>query len=216
MPVTDGYDNKGFVGGGQGGCQYQTGSFLWGIEGDWSSFSNSVNKAYNSSWHTDWESGYANRTNATSLSLDWDSLWSVRAKFGLITQSDFMLYGTVGIGGEKASYDYASRYNSNGCYDDCDGYWNHTHSISGSVGATPTGIVAGVGADWKIYNNWILGVLYLHYARVSNDCSSVQCRIRRLPGGSGHGRSRYLRRRRRGSGEPELPLQFRLPLTASS
>ena len=164
MPVTDGYDNKGFVGGGQGGCQYQTGSFLWGIEGDWSSFSNSVNKAYNSSWHTDWESGYANRTNATSLSLNKDLLWSVRAKFGLITQSDFMLYGTVGIGGEKASYDYASRYNSNGCYDDCDGYWNHTHSISGSVGATPTGIVAGVGADWKIYNNWILGVLYLHYA----------------------------------------------------
>jgi outer membrane immunogenic protein len=164
MPVTNGYDNKGFVGGGQGGCQYQTGSFLWGIEGDWSSFSNSVNKAYNSSWHTDWESGYANRSNVTSLSLNKDSLWSVRAKFGLITQSDFMLYGTLGIGGEKASYDYASRYNSNGCYDYCEGGWDRTHSISGSVGATPTGIVAGVGADWKIYNNWILGVLYLHYA----------------------------------------------------
>jgi opacity protein-like surface antigen len=78
-----------------------------------------------------------------------------------------MLYGTVGIGGEKASYNYASSYNSHGCRDGCyDSYdfWNRTTSISGSVGATPTGIVAGVGADWKIYNNWVLGVLYLHYA----------------------------------------------------
>ena len=49
MPITNGYDNKGFVGGGQGGCQYQTGSFLWGIEGDWSSFNNSVTKGYDSS-----------------------------------------------------------------------------------------------------------------------------------------------------------------------
>jgi outer membrane immunogenic protein len=164
MPITNGYDNKGFVGGGQGGCQYQTGSFLWGIEGDWSSFNNSVSKAYNSAWHRDWESGFADRSNETTLSLHKDSLWSVRAKFGLITQSDFMLYGTLGIGGEKVSYDYASSYNAHGCADLCDRTWNRTTAIGGSVGATPTGIVAGVGADWKIYNNWVLGVLYLHYA----------------------------------------------------
>jgi outer membrane immunogenic protein len=164
MPITDGYDNKGFVGGGQGGCQYQTGSFLWGIEGDWSSFSNTVSKAYTSNWFTDWESGYARRSSETTLSLQKDSLWSVRAKFGLITQSDFMLYGTVGVGGEKASFNYASTYNARGCAEECDITWNRTHSIAGSVGATPTGIVAGVGADWKIYNNWVLGVLYLHYA----------------------------------------------------
>jgi hypothetical protein len=35
------FDNKGFAGGGQTGCQLQTGTFLWGLEGDWSSFGNS-------------------------------------------------------------------------------------------------------------------------------------------------------------------------------
>jgi outer membrane immunogenic protein len=40
----DNFDNKGFVGGGQAGCQLQTGRFLWGLEGDWSSFSNSSSR----------------------------------------------------------------------------------------------------------------------------------------------------------------------------
>ena len=40
------FDNKGFAGGGQAGCQLQTGMFLWGLEGDWSSFSNSTQPEY--------------------------------------------------------------------------------------------------------------------------------------------------------------------------
>jgi outer membrane immunogenic protein len=40
------FDNKGFFGGGQAGCQLQTGTFLWGLEGDWSSFSNSSSRNF--------------------------------------------------------------------------------------------------------------------------------------------------------------------------
>jgi outer membrane immunogenic protein len=34
---TDNFSPKGFAGGAQGGCQLQTGNFLWGIEGDYAS-----------------------------------------------------------------------------------------------------------------------------------------------------------------------------------
>jgi outer membrane immunogenic protein len=175
-PVTSGWNNNGFVGGAQGGCQIQSGTFVWGVEGDWSSFSNSQSNGFNShskhSWdrgtYDEYSYGTAYRDSVTNLSVQKDSLWSVRAKFGIITSSDFMLYGTAGVGGERASFNYASTFTKHGFVynnDDCDPCtWNRPVSIAGSVGANPTGIVAGVGADYKVWGNWLLGVQYLHYA----------------------------------------------------
>jgi outer membrane immunogenic protein len=47
--LNESFDNKGFAGGGQAGCQLQTGMFLWGLEGDWSSFSNSSSRNFSKS-----------------------------------------------------------------------------------------------------------------------------------------------------------------------
>ena len=43
---TDQFSPKGFLGGFQGGCQLQTGQFLWGLEGDWDSFSHSDSRTW--------------------------------------------------------------------------------------------------------------------------------------------------------------------------
>jgi outer membrane immunogenic protein len=41
LPVTNGYDLNGFIGGFYGGCDYQFGAWVIGIEGDWSNLNKS-------------------------------------------------------------------------------------------------------------------------------------------------------------------------------
>ena len=43
---TDQFSPKGFLGGFQGGCQLQTGQFLWGLEGDWDSFKHTDSRSW--------------------------------------------------------------------------------------------------------------------------------------------------------------------------
>src|SRR5208282_1516179 len=94
------FDNKGFSGGGQVGCQLQTGTFLWGLEGDWSSFSNSSNKNVFSSF----SEGGTTVSSSVNQQVSYDSLWSVRGRFGGIFSDVYHLYVTAGIGGAKAHY----------------------------------------------------------------------------------------------------------------
>src|SRR6516165_626385 len=145
---TDQFSPKGFVGGFQGGCQLQTGQFLWGLEGDWDSFNHSDSRAYSSVGGED----------HASFNSSVDSLWSVRARFGIIASDVYHLYGTLGIGGARASYSFTAL--------DLDG----TPANAGAFSANPTGIVAGVGAEMKVWNNWVVGLEYLHYA-ISSDTS---------------------------------------------
>jgi len=95
---TDQFSPKGFVGGFQGGCQLQTGQFLWGLEGDWDSFNHSDSRAYSSLGGED----------HASFNSSVDSLWSVRARFGIIASDVYHLYGTLGIGGARASYSFTA------------------------------------------------------------------------------------------------------------
>jgi outer membrane immunogenic protein len=53
QPVFDGYDMNGFNGGGYAGCDYQFGSIVVGVEGDWSS----VNKSGQGRATPNWQSG---------------------------------------------------------------------------------------------------------------------------------------------------------------
>jgi outer membrane immunogenic protein len=154
------YNNKGFVGGGQAGCQYQTGTFLWGLEGDWSSFSNS--SSYNhAGTFTDEEEGEV-FNGSVNQSLHYSSLWSVRGRFGIIASDVFHFYGTAGIGGAKANYTSSASF-TEAELDDRRGRCVCVSSAS-NVGLNPTGIVFGAGAEWKIWPNFIVGAEYLHYA----------------------------------------------------
>ena len=165
--IDQGFNNNGVAGGGQGGCQLQTGNFLWGIEGDWTSFNNSASKSVTNSSPMRM---YYTSTNTYNETLSKSSLWSVRARFGIITSEVFHLYGTVGIGGEKASATVSMTYNTTylgGTYCSTDpSYYCGSGAVS--VSKNSTGIVAGVGAEWKVWSNVIVGAEWLHYA-LAND-----------------------------------------------
>jgi outer membrane immunogenic protein len=153
------YNNKGFVGGGQVGCQYQTGTFLWGLEGDWSSFSNSssYNHAGSFSEIDDEFTGSA----SVNQSLSYSSLWSVRGRFGIIASDVFHFYGTAGIGGARANYTASASFREN---EECLGIGICSVAGGTTVSMNPTGIVFGAGAEWKIWPNFVVGAEYLHYA----------------------------------------------------
>jgi len=169
--IVQGFNNNGVAGGAQGGCQYQTGNFLWGIEGDWTSFSNSASKSVtNSQNYNDGPDDYYNSTSTYNETLSKSSLWSVRARFGMITSDVFHLYGTVGVGGEKASATVSATYNTSYlggsyCYEDPNYYCG---SGAASVSKNSVGVVAGIGAEWKVWSNVIIGAEWLHYA-LAND-----------------------------------------------
>jgi outer membrane immunogenic protein len=136
---TDQFSPKGFLGGFQGGCQLQTGQFLWGLEGDWDSFKHSDSR------------NWADGTDTASFSSSVSSLWSVRGRFGIITSDVYHLYGTLGFGGARTSYSFNVLDSDTGVN-------------AASFSANPNGIVAGVGAEMKVWNNWVVGLEYLHYA----------------------------------------------------
>jgi outer membrane immunogenic protein len=141
-PQISDYSNKGFAGGGQFGCQLQTGTFLWGIEGDFTSFSNKDSKHYFTQYYD--SIADENYTSNTVLSVNKSSLWSVRGRFGIITSDVYHLYATMGIGGEKGAYNYSDVHTATGLLGD------FSPSTAGSVGITSIGLVFGAGAEWKI------------------------------------------------------------------
>ena len=159
------FDNKGFSGGGQAGCQLQTGTFLWGLEGDWSSFSNGSNRSFAQGQNFS-ENGI---DSSVSQSVSYSSLWSVRGRFGGIFSDVYHLYVTAGIGGAKANYTSSASFSENDiikCFQTSCG--SGTVSNGTNVSINPTGIVFGAGAEWKIWPNVVIGAEYLHYALYSD------------------------------------------------
>jgi outer membrane immunogenic protein len=157
------FDNKGFVGGGQAGCQLQTGTFLWGLEGDWSSFNNSSSKNL---FYSNSIPGLYIARNSENQQVSYDSLWSVRGRFGGIFSDVYHLYATAGIGGAKANYSSSEEggFSEAGPF----GESGQTFQGASNVAMTATGIVYGAGAEWKIWPSFVVGAEYLHYALFSD------------------------------------------------
>jgi outer membrane immunogenic protein len=148
------FDNKGFAGGGQVGCQLQRGMFLWGLEGDWASLSNTSYDAFSSAFS---DPG-GNFSQTTQQSMTTSALWSVRARFGMILYNDYHVYATVGVGGARTRYTYSSSM-----FMDAPGFVPESNSTTANATLNPTGFVVGAGAEWKIWPNVIVGAEYLHY-----------------------------------------------------
>jgi outer membrane immunogenic protein len=149
------FDDKGFLGGAQGGCQQQFGTFLWGAEGDWSSFDNSGgSKVFSNGFD---EGGGINFSQTFNQSFGFSSLWSVRGRLGVVLLDAYHLYATAGVGGATTSYSYSGSFREAGngaCV---------CASIASTLTIKPTGFVVGAGAEWKIWSNLVLGAEYLHY-----------------------------------------------------
>jgi outer membrane immunogenic protein len=156
LQINQSFDNKGLAGGGQVGCQLQTGTFLWGLDGDWSSFSNSSTKNLFFSF-----TGTPSTSETVNQKVNYDSLWSVRGRFGGIFSDVYHLYVTAGIGGARASYNSSESSSFVGLT-------SYHFQNATNVTMNPTGIVLGAGAEWKLWPQFVIGAEYLHYALLSD------------------------------------------------
>lgn len=136
---TNNFENAGAVGGVQGGCQYQVGRFVFGVEGDWSGAS--LNKSYSFFDPTDFDTA--------SFRTKINSLASVRGRFG-IAEDRALLYVTMGGAWANWKYNY---------------FLNDTDigSSAASYSFTDSGIVVGAGAQYALTDWFILRAEYLHY-----------------------------------------------------
>ena len=148
-----GNSNTGFIGGGQAGYNWQTGSFVFGVETDFDGSSLSKSRSLVGPTYLSPISGLNDYLTAQGkISLDW--LGSTRGRVGWVVTPDnrWMIYGTGGVayGGGSAHLNI---------YDARDGfYWS-----SNGNSATRTGWVLGGGVEYAITNSIIIGAEYLYY-----------------------------------------------------
>jgi outer membrane immunogenic protein len=134
---------SGFTGGGQIGCNFQTGPLVLGLEADGeytglsgSTFSSVIVPVAGTQVN-----------NVASLSSH--SLFTVRPRVGFAT-GPWLFYATGGLAVGHVSFS------------DTQTYLATLSSASGSVSKTKSGWAVGGGVEYAIDNHWIAGVEYLH------------------------------------------------------
>lgn len=122
-------NDLGFIGGGQAGCNLQTGAFVVGIEGDWDYFGS--NPTFNNS------NGTLTTGDTVSItqSLKTSSLATIRPRLGIVSDRT-LIYVTGGVAFAKVSYmqSYADTLN------------NAVGAATGST--TLVGWTVGAGWEW--------------------------------------------------------------------
>jgi outer membrane immunogenic protein len=162
--VSFGQSKSGFIGGGQAGYNWQTGSFVLGVETDFDGTTLSRSRSVIGPSFVDNNFVNDNFTANGSVRLNW--LGSTRARVGWAVTPDnrLMIYGTGGVayGGGSAHLNIFDADPANGFI------WS-----SGSNSATRTGWTIGGGVEYAITNNIILGAEYLYYDLGSRTLSAV-------------------------------------------
>ncbi len=151
------HNANGGLGGGQVGCNYQTGGWVFGIQGDW-----------------DWSSATGNGPNAPALlalgptvvsavtdSTKVNSLASVTGRVGY---SWDRFLGYVKGGGAWVNDDYTLQATFLGL---------GTANI-GSFSGTRSGWTIGVGAEYA-FLNWLTGFIEYDYYSFSSQSASFNC-----------------------------------------
>lgn len=132
------------TGGGEIGCNYQTGSFVFGLEGDinGSGLRNSTTPVFPAT-----AGGFLGRTETETQSMSWYS--TVRGRAGFTVWDRGLVYVTGGL----AIANFNSSFNVN---------FTNTDSFAGSASTTRAGWVIGGGYEWALTNNWSVKAEYLH------------------------------------------------------
>lgn len=135
---------SGFVGGGQVGCQYQTGSFVFGIEG-----------AFIGGNHDDGQSSGAGAVNPGAPRNRISSMsdtWSLVGRLGWVW-NDFLVYGKAGIASSKFGFEH---------------YRIATGEKLSSWSDRDVGFVVGAGFEYRVTRLISVGLDY-SYANYSFD-----------------------------------------------
>jgi outer membrane immunogenic protein len=134
-------DGSGFIGGGQIGCNYQTGVLVWGIEGDFNgtSFKGSRDLAT------------ANLGFAQIYHSDYSERWlsTVRGRIGFAADR-WMAYVTGGLAVASIESNDSVFFASSGS------------TFSGSSSEVTTGYAVGGGIEGAIWDSWSVKAEYLY------------------------------------------------------
>jgi len=144
IPTSYRVSDHGAIGGGQIGCNYRNGTFVYGIEADIQG-----SGLLGSSTVTTVPGGIFDSTTGTAQQrLNW--FGTVRGRFGFTPSENLLLYGTAGLayGGVKDSATLVFSAPADGNY-------------AGANSGAKVGWTAGVGAEYALAANWSIKFEYL-------------------------------------------------------
>lgn len=143
----------GFAGGGQIGYNWQSGTWVTGIESDFGAFGIRAKKTAIGAYPVGGPGTPAGTIFTFNADAKTDWLWTLRARFGA-TFSNTLLYATGGLA--------VSRVTFNTSYsDDVGPFAGGTVSGATNSKAFKAGFVVGAGAEFKLTRNWSAKFEYL-------------------------------------------------------
>lgn len=141
-------DASGFIGGGQFGVNYQTGSMVWGLEADLSGLSTKSSRTSNGAFPVTVATGTITETSSTP----W--LATFRGRLGALVTPNTLLYATGGLAVAQVNA------NADIAYFELNGA-PRAHA-TGSATQVTAGWTAGAGAEMKLGSNWSVKGEYLY------------------------------------------------------
>jgi outer membrane immunogenic protein len=146
------------TGGGQAGCNWQSGQWVLGGEADiqWTGLDTTVDAAYGAIASVSPGFVIAPHTEHVSSRLDW--LSTVRGRVGFLLTPWALLYGTGGLAIGGVSSDTAVTF---GTVATTAPLVLNVANHVGSFSTTQLGWVAGGGVELAIYTNWTVKFEYL-------------------------------------------------------
>jgi outer membrane immunogenic protein len=155
FPGSFGSGQSGVIGGGQAGYNWQTGSFVLGVETDFDG--TSLSKTFDATGVPFSGAGVPAFLLGDTLSvhaktsLDW--LGSTRGRVGWVPFPDnrWLIYGTGGVayGGGSANFTVFDA--------------TQNLLLTGNPSSSRVGWVAGGGVEYALTNNWTIKAEYLYY-----------------------------------------------------
>jgi outer membrane immunogenic protein len=142
-------DSSGLFGGGQIGFNWQMDSIVLGIEAD-ASWTN-LEGDFEADASTDLFGCNPNCTASLEAGSEVNWFGTIRGRLGFLLTPTFLLYGTGGAAFGEVESGY-----------DIDWDFGNPDGISDSTKDTNWGWTAGVGAEYKITDNWTFKAEYLY------------------------------------------------------
>ncbi len=157
----------GFTGGLQAGYNWQTGSFVAGIEADFEYFGQEASRSASGLYGAGAAPPFNVFNLNSSLQANW--LFTLRPRVGVAT-GNWLFYGTGGLAVAQIKANWS--FSDNCCRVD------QSTTESASASSTKAGWAVGAGVEHALPGNYLIGVEYLYVkfnsvSAISNNLTSV-------------------------------------------
>ena len=137
------YDVDGWLAGGTGGVNVQSGVFVFGVEGEWlwTGIKGGQTLAF--------ASGGTSQTTTLDTRIDWLAIASARA--GFVVGDKLLLYGKGGVAIAQEQHSFGTTQIIAGA---------GSATFAANAKAVHTGVVVGAGAEYALGGNWSARIEY--------------------------------------------------------